>query len=642
MKGKRVPIGIWMQRLVLPLLDMCVVWFGYYCAEKLLYNFQPLPLSHMAYLGWTSLYVIPVYLLLFFVSRLYATLWKYAGSDELVRCAGVSAFAGATLYAVERMLDHLGLFGVSPRPNAAYFIAGMVIITLTFGMRVFYRAVRRFRHKISTVFSFVSPQPVKRLLIIGAGDMGNIVISELRANDNRLGVPVAIADDNPAKRGMHIGGVRVCGDCNQLPQLVEKYRIDEIFFCIPSAEEERRSEILKAAIATGVDVKVSPTLLEMRSLDGSGTIGRMHRVGLEDLLMRPRVQLDEAVCSYLKGHTVLVTGGGGSIGSEICRQAAKYRPRRIVIFDIYENNAFTLKNELDRLYGGKPEVFIRIGSVRDPEALERVFTEFLPSCVFHAAAHKHVPLMEDSPLESVKNNVFGTRNVCEAAVRFGSAHFVMLSTDKAVNPANVMGATKRAAECILFDYARCGSKTKFAAVRFGNVLGSNGSVVPLFEKQIDGGGPVTVTHPEMTRFFMLIPEAAELVLQAGGLSKGGDLFILDMGKPVRILDLAEQLISLRGLRPYVDIPIEITGLRPGEKLHEELFVDDEQREAVMTQNEKIYVTYPVPMKADRLKECLRILEAATERSVRADLQALVPNYTYTQPETEEVHWFKTA
>ena len=375
---------------------------------------------------------------------------------------------------------------------------------------------------------------------------------------------------------------------------------------------------------TGCSLKTSLSLQEIT--EKSVSEPTIRNVDITDLLARPEVTLNTDICSYLKNQTVLVTGGGGSIGSEICTQVARYSPAKVIIFDNYENNAFVLKNKLDRKYQGKVQFFIRIGSVQDPARLDEVLSEFKPSVVFHAAAHKHVPLMEDSPCEAVKNNIFGTFNTAKAAIDHKVSKFVILSTDKAVNPTNVMGATKRVTELIIQYFEKKNTGTHFAAVRFGNVLGSNGSVIPLFKEQIAAGGPVTVTHKDITRYFMTIPEAAQLVVQAGGIANGGEIFVLDMGDPVSITSLAEKLITLSGFKPYEEIKIEFTGLRPGEKLYEELTLAEEETEMQLTCNDKIFVLPPVEFDSKRLEDGLEKLKAADSTNVRDRLINLVPNF----------------
>ena len=465
----------------------------------------------------------------------------------------------------------------------------------------------------------------KRIMLIGAGDMGNSVLFEMSLNGYKSGTPAVIVDDDIAKKNMRIRGVPVAGKISDIPVLVKKYDVNEIIYCIPTATPERRKEIYEIAMSTGCTLKRAPNLDELGA-EGKHVVDKIKKVDVLDLLSRPEVKLDPDVCKYVTGETVLVTGGGGSIGSELCRQIARYNPEKIVIFDIYENNAFTLKNSLDRQYHGAPQIEIRIGSVRELRRLKEIFEEFQPSSVFHAAAHKHVPLMEDSPYEAVKNNILGTYNTAYCANEYGVKNFVLLSTDKAVNPTNVMGATKRVCEIVVQHFSKITKGTKFAAVRFGNVLGSNGSVIPIFKEQLEQGGPITVTHPDITRYFMTIPEASQLVVQAGGLAKGGEIFVLDMGEPVKIVSLAENLIKLSGFEPYKDIEIQFTGLRPGEKLYEELSLEEELDERKKTGNDKIFVTKPLEIDDEQLEKDIKAIGDLNPEDVRAYLKRLVPNY----------------
>ena len=409
-----------------------------------------------------------------------------------------------------------------------------------------------------------------------------------------------------------------------IPRLVKEYHIDRIIFCILSASLEQKKRILDIAITTGCNVKVAQSI--HGSLKSDISSNKIRDVDVADLLSRPEVSLDQNICSYIIDQNVLVTGGGGSIGSELCRQVARYHPKQIVIFDVAENSAFDIYNELLDTYGQDIDLKLRIGSVRDIKRLEQIFREFQPSIVFHAAAHKHVPLMEDSPCEAVKNNVFGTLYTAKVASRYNVSRFVLLSTDKAVNPTSVMGATKRITEMVI-QAVNWHNKTIFTAVRFGNVLGSSGSVIPIFKKQIEKGGPVTVTHPDVTRFFMTIPEAAQLVVQAGGLAKGGDVFVLEMGEPVKILDLALNLIRLSGLEPEKDIMIEFTGLRPGEKLYEELSYQEEEKNREITQNRKIYMTPPIEFDTKvfrgQLDELQKCAENGDNEAVRRVLHLII-------------------
>ncbi|MCQ2471157.1 MAG: polysaccharide biosynthesis protein [Clostridia bacterium] len=562
-----------------------------------------------------------VFLILYWAFGIYKSMWEYAGAKEMVNISVATVLGGLISISIDIVMSYLDIGAVDRGFFSAtfYFYGTLMALLFVCAMRVGYRSVRR------TVngFNIFNHKKTERVMIVGAGDMGMIIIKELESGNYCKGKPVVAVDDNPLKLGQSIRGVPVKGNCNDIPTLAEKYRIDTIIICIPSASDERQAEILHIAVSTGRHLKISPSLLEMVEDNSSG----VRDVNITDLLSRPEVKLDTKICSYLTGKNILVTGGGGSIGSELCRQISKYSPSKIIIFDIYENNAFVLKNQLDRYYGGDPEVVIRIGSVRDEKRLREIFDEFHPQVVFHAAAHKHVPLMEDNPGEAVKNNVFGTYNLAKTAVEYGVERFVSISTDKAVNPTNVMGATKRVTEMIIQHFEReCKNSTKFAAVRFGNVLGSSGSVIPLFTEQIKNGGPVTVTHPDITRYFMTIPEASQLVVQAGGMAEGGEVFVLDMGEPVKILTLAENLIVLSGHKPYVDIDIIFSGLRPGEKLYEELALEEEYDKRRLTANNKIYVTSPIEIDDDLFVTQLEALKTADAEGIRKLLKLIVPNF----------------
>ncbi len=547
------------------------------------------------------------------------------GFHELMN-AVISAGVGTALCWIA---DYIGMkmcavLGVERYFNVmlliVYVDAFMFICFLSVGARTLYRAYHALKND-----SKRRKDSNKRIMIIGAGDMGNAVLFEMGLSNYKSGTPVVVVDDDVAKKNMRVRGVPVAGKIADIPQLVQKYDVNEIIYCIPTATPERRKEIFEIAMSTGCTLKRAPNLDELGA-EGKVNVDKIKRVDVLDLLSRPEIKLDPDVCKYVTGETVLVTGGGGSIGSELCRQIARYSPERIVIFDIYENNAFTLKNSLDRQYHGAPQVEIRIGSVRELRRLKEIFEEFHPSSVFHAAAHKHVPLMEDSPYEAVKNNILGTYNTAFCANEYGVKNFVLLSTDKAVNPTNVMGATKRVCEIVVQHFSKISKGTKFAAVRFGNVLGSNGSVIPIFKEQLEQGGPITVTHPDITRYFMTIPEASQLVVQAGGLAKGGEIFVLDMGEPVKIVSLAENLIRLSGFEPYKDIEIQFTGLRPGEKLYEELSLEEELDERKKTGNDKIFVTKPLEIDDEQLEKDIKAIGDLQPEEVRAYLKRLVPNY----------------
>lgn len=540
---------------------------------------------------------------------------------NIVLCISISTFLCWVVDYIGMKANHF--LGMNVMPLIVYLDALMMIAFCTIGIRVTLRAYRTLRNEAKMSRAVAN----KRIMIIGAGNMGSTLLYEMGIGGYKYGLPVVIVDDDPGKQKMRVKGVPVAGKINDIPYLVKRYDVNEIIFCIPSASAERKREIFEIAMSTGCNLKTAPNIEDLKNLTANQSFSdKIKDVDILDLLSRPEVKLDTEVCSYLKGQTILVTGGGGSIGSELCRQIARYSPDRIVIFDIYENNAFTLKLALDRRYCGSPKVDIRIGSVRDIDRLREIFEEFHPSSVFHAAAHKHVPLMEDSPYEAIKNNVLGTYNTALCANEYGVKNFILLSTDKAVNPTNVMGATKRVAELIIQHFSKISKNTKFAAVRFGNVLGSNGSVIPIFKEQLAHGGPLTVTHPDITRYFMTIPEASQLVVQAGGLAKGGEIFVLDMGEPVKIVTLAEKLITLSGLEPYKDIEIQFTGLRPGEKLYEELSMEEELSGRKKTENDKIFITSPLPIDDEQLEKDIHLIPDITIDNARDFLKRLVPNY----------------
>lgn len=568
--------------------------------------------------------VTAVFIVLYYAFKIYSSMWEYAGLKEVLNVAVATIIGGISGLAIDIIMSKFHLASSMLQNgcfDAFFYVFGtLVAMILVAGMRIGYRLVRRYYRESA----LKKNEKLNRVMIVGAGDMGMIIINELEVNNYARGKPIIAVDDNPLKVGKRIRGIPVKGTCDQIPELAKKYKIDTIILCLPSVGSDRQTEILRIAVKTGCKLKTSPSLLEMTDTSQGG---RIRDVNITDLLSRPEIELNKDVCSYINDQVILVTGGGGSIGSEICRQVSKYHPKKIVVFDIYENNAYLLKQQLDAYHHGNPEIDIRIGSVRDQKRLREIFDEFHPSIVFHAAAHKHVPLMEDSPKEAVKNNVFGTFNVASIAVEYNVKRFVNISSDKAVNPANVMGATKRITEMIVQYFERkCQNSTIFAAVRFGNVLGSSGSVIPIFTEQIKNGGPVMVTHPDITRYFMTIPEAAQLVVQAGGLAKGGEIFVLDMGEPVKIVTLAENLIMLSGYKPYTDIEIQFSGLRPGEKLYEELVLDEESSERKMTANNKIFVTKPVEMDDKLFEEELENLKNATDKNVRSIIKTIVPNY----------------
>ncbi len=602
-------------------IDFVVVNCAYYVSVYLHFFFD-MPKEKFDMMIVRIPYVTVVYLGLFMIGKLYKNLWRYMGFLEVTKtviCAGVGTIVVFLIDYVLMKADYM--FGINCLPLAAYIDAYLISTFLCVGARTCYKSFRAMRSNSKRRAGTVN----KNIMIIGAGNMANAVLFEMSLSGYKFGSPVCIVDDDPAKYRMRIRDIPVVGKAEDIPRLVTEYDVNEIIFCISAITPERKREILNIAMATGCSLKLAPNVEEYGGVNKSFT-DRIRKVEVLDLLSRPEVQLDPDVCKYVTNETVLVTGGGGSIGSELCRQIARYNPEKIVIFDIYENNAFTLKNALDRQYCGAPKVEIRIGSVRDIRRLREIFEEFNPSSVFHAAAHKHVPLMEDSPYEAVKNNILGTYNTAFCANEYGVKNFVLLSTDKAVNPTNVMGASKRVCELVVQHFSKITKGTKFVAVRFGNVLGSNGSVIPIFKEQLENGGPLTVTHPDITRYFMTIPEASQLVVQAGGLAKGGEIFVLDMGEPVKIVSLAENLIRLSGFEPYKDIDIQFTGLRPGEKLYEELSLAEELDERQKTGNDKIFVTKPLVIDDEQLEKDIKAISDMKPDQVRDYLKRLVPNY----------------
>ncbi len=469
-----------------------------------------------------------------------------------------------------------------------------------------------------------------RVMVVGAGDAGVQLIKDMMEFSNVNYVPVCVVDDDPKKQGEYVGGVKICGTIDNVKEVAEKYKVEEIFVSIPSASIRTREEIVKKCKATECVVKTLPDVAQVAS--GKITVEHLLPVGVEELLGRNQTKVDlTQIKGYIEDKVVLVTGGGGSIGSELCRQISTFSPKQLIILDYYENNAYDIQQELLRKHKNL-NLLVLIANIREKDKIRKVFDTYRPQIVFHAAAHKHVPLMETSPNEAVKNNVFGTLNVARAAEEFGVETFVQISTDKAVNPTNIMGATKRICEMIIQTIGKHSKKTNFVAVRFGNVLGSNGSVIPLFKKQIEEGGPVTVTHKEIVRYFMTIKEAVSLVLQAGAFAKRGQIFVLDMGAPVKIYDLAENLIRLSGLEPHVDIDIVCTGLRPGEKLYEERLMDEEGLEK--TQNGLISIAKPIELDEDHLWSTLDRLyqEAYAETDdMKHSVKELVDTYTIFKP-----------
>ncbi|WP_252250428.1 nucleoside-diphosphate sugar epimerase/dehydratase [Clostridium sp. ZBS13] len=557
-----------------------------------------------------------IYLVCFYLFKMYESLWHLTGTDEFLLGVGGSILAGILSIGYTR-------FWGSVIPLNVSVVGILLSIFFVLGYRILYRVYRRTLLYIP--FKYSSDQ--RRVMIVGAGSAGTMIINEMMARRELKYNPIVLIDDDKEKLGRRISGVKIVGNRYDIPYVVGEQEIDLILIAIPSLDSKNKAEIIDICKKTNCKLQIIPGIYEI--LSGDANVSRIKDVDLEDLLGRDPIVLDnKGISDYIQGKTILVTGAGGSIGSELCRQISVYNPKRLILFDIYENNIYDIQNELKEEFPDM-NLTVLIGSIRDRQRLHEVFSKYKINVVFHAAAHKHVPLMEDSPKEAVKNNVFGTLNLATEASKAKIDRFVMISTDKAVNPTNIMGATKRLCEMIVQAMDKQ-SKTEFVAVRFGNVLGSNGSVIPLFKKQIANGGPVTLTHKKIVRYFMLIPEAAQLVLQAGAFAKGGEVFVLDMGKPVKIYDLACDLIRLSGFEPNRDIKIVVTGLRPGEKLYEELLMSEEGLKD--TAHQKIYVGKPTFEDMDtlnyKLEQLRKLLELNDINEIKHQMQTIVPTYHY--------------
>ena len=619
---KKITPQVGLRRTFLVVLDAALILFSFYFALLLRADgaVEATWWPHNRALLYENLpWITALYLISFLVGGLYSILWKYAGERDLIRLAGMIAVPTAVVYFVNHGLIHGVLF------DSANAMAAVLIFLLVGGSRLAWRLF--LNHPIGErVRGVPSKDPNRPVLIVGAGEAGAWAINVCKSNES-YGHPVAAVDDDPAKFGQTIHGVPVRGTLEQIPQVCERYNIHSIIIAIPTLQGSRLNHVIDLCVSTHCAVQI----LSDPQLVGTGAPQQnaFRELNTADFLSREEVTLDmEQISGYLTGKTVLVTGGGGSIGSELCRQIMRYRPRQLLIFDIYENCAYELEMELHNKYGADINVVTLIGSIRDIKRLDEVFETYHPSVVFHAAAHKHVPLMEVSPAEAVKNNVFGTKNLLTSAAEHGVERFVQLSTDKAVNPTNVMGCTKRICEMLIQTFAK-NTSMKCMAVRFGNVLGSHGSVIPLFEEQIKNGGPVTITHPDIVRYFMTIPEAAQLVLQAGGLAQSGSIYVLDMGEPVKIMDLATRLIRFYGYEPNVNMEIKVTGLRPGEKLYEELMLDSEQDRMTKTAHDKIFIAPPMQIDLAAFYEELQNLRHDAEHNdegVVLSLQRMVGTY----------------
>lgn len=602
-----------MKLLLLGIIDVILINIAYIISFYIrlgnvydeIYNdiyVKYVPLILITYIGMLALF------------KMYKSIWRIAGIDEVIYGVTACFISGVINFVVlEFMPDRV--------PRMVTILSCFFITTFVLAIRLSYRFFRRI-----AIYGNVFLGNGERVLIIGAGACGELLIEEIRKSEALKYRVVGLVDDNPNKIRTYLKGIKVLGNRENILEICKDNRVSTIFFAIPSIKPSEKSKILDICKEAKAKVKIVPSFYE--TIDEELDLKQVRDVDLKDLLGRDEIQLDKVgINYYLNDKVVLVTGGGGSIGSELCRQIALFKPKKLLILDIYENSAYDLQNELTR---NLPDVNkeVIIASVRDRRRMEEVFRVYKPDVVFHAAAHKHVPLMESNPQEAIKNNVRGTLNVAECADKYGSDKFVLISTDKAVNPTNVMGATKRLCEMIVQGLNEK-SKTDFVGVRFGNVLGSNGSVIPLFQKQIAEGGPVTLTHKDIVRYFMLIPEAAQLVLQAGAYAKGGEIFVLDMGKPIKIYDLAVNLIKLSGFEPHKDIEVKITGLRPGEKLYEELLMDEEGIKE--TEHKKIFIGKPSNFEIEKLKleidTLITIAESGNIKVLRQKLKEVVPTYT---------------
>ena len=610
------------KKILLYLYDIVLVTVFLYFALLLRFDFR-IPNEYITFFKFSIIPVILIILLCNKIFHLYDFVWRYASIDELISIIYSVSLSNVIFIVYSYLISYKLLSLVHYRfPATVHIIFWVLCIGALGGMRFIYRIIGR-----NDVVG-ESSDTSSKVLLIGAGDAGAMLIKEVKKHNALNYDIVGIIDDNVSKIGQVINGIKIIGTRDDILSICEENKVEEIFIAIPSAPFQESKEIYNICKKTGCKLKTLPGIYEI--ISGDVNISQLRDVDINDLLGRAPVSLNnENINKYINDKVVLVTGGGGSIGSELCRQIVKFNPKKLIILDIYENNAYDLQMELKYKYP-ELDLDVAIASIRDFKRLNKIFEEYKPYVVFHAAAHKHVPLMEANPAEAIKNNIIGTYNLAKCSDIYKVKKFVQISTDKAVNPTNVMGATKRFCEKIIQAFDK-ESGTEYVAVRFGNVLGSNGSVIPLFKKQIMQGGPVTVTHPEINRFFMTIPEAAQLVIQAGAMARGGEIFVLDMGEPVKIVDLARDLIRLSGLKPDLDIKIEYTGLRPGEKLYEELLMDEVA--LTSTEHEKIFIEKP--MEFDRnyieksIEEFNEVIQKDSEESIGL-LQEKVPTYKRKQ------------
>lgn len=595
--------------------DIGAILISEYCALLIRFEFRPSLIKEVfleSMLHYSFINVLCT-LLIFSLFSLYESLWRYASVTELLNTVLACVLCS--------MAQVVGMYMLQYRMPRSYFILYLLILLpLMVAGRFSYRFLRIMKQRMYTDHL---EQPIITM-VIGAGDAGTLIIKEMQSSYHLKNKVVCVIDDNPQKKGTRILGLPIVGGRDKIPYAVKKYKIQEIVVAIPTIVPKDKKELLEICKETGCKLRILPGMYQL--INEEVSISKLREVEIEDLLGREPVRVDiDSVLGYVQGKRVLITGGGGSIGSELCRQIAGHNPAQLIIVDIYENSVYDIQQELKMKYPNL-NLVVLIGSVRNTHRINTIFQTYRPELVYHAAAHKHVPLMEISPNEAIKNNVFGTLNTARAAEENGCKRFILISTDKAVNPTNIMGASKRICEMIIQALDKT-AKTEFVAVRFGNVLGSNGSVIPLFRKQIEKGGPVTVTDKNIIRYFMTIPEAVSLVIQAGAFARGGEIFVLDMGEPVKIDDLARNLIKLSGFRPDVDIKIKYTGLRPGEKLYEELLMDEEGLKK--TAHEKIYIGKPIEFEVDEFMEQLKKLKEEAykdEGYIRETVKEIVNTY----------------
>ena len=609
----KIPLSRILLLLLMDVIAITVASFGALFL-RFEFSFSQIPKEYIFRYEKLLPFTVGITIVFFVVWKLYNSVWRYASAVEMINIAIATTCAAAGQVILSLILE-------AKMPRSYYVLYWFFLFVFTCGIRFSYRLLRVIKERRTQLFG---GQGRSHVMLIGAGAAANMILKEIESSSYVNLQVKCIVDDHPGCHGKIMRGVPIIGGRDKIMDAVEEYSIDEIIFAIPSANRQVRKELLDICKETGCKLRAIPGTYQL--INGDVSIAKLKDVEIEDLLGREPIKTSiEEIMGYVSGKVIMVTGGGGSIGSELCRQIASHNPKQLIIVDIYENNAYDIQQELVRKYPHL-NLVVLIASVRNTNRMDQIFETYQPELVYHAAAHKHVPLMEVSPNEAVKNNVLGTWKIVQAADKYKVKRFVLISTDKAVNPTNIMGATKRICEMIVQTYNKR-SETEFVAVRFGNVLGSNGSVIPLFKKQILEGGPVTVTDPNIIRYFMTIPEAVSLVLQAGAYAKGGEIFVLDMGEPMKIVELAENLIKLSGYKPYEDIDIQFTGLRPGEKMYEERLMEEEGMQ--QTANKMISIGQPIQLDEEKFLQQLAELKeyVVTEPcDIREHVKAIVPTY----------------